>query len=394
MEMKHLFRSAGTALFVICFFFSNVYATDKGNFPVTPKMNSGKKWRIGYLEGGPYTNYPDNLRALVAAFSDLGWAKKPAFPPSADASDTKQLWSWISRNLKSDYIEFVQDAYWSNNWDESLRPKNRKIILERLNRKKDIDLMLAMGTWAGQDLANNDHSVPAIVISTSNPIASKISKSVNDSGYDHLNARVDPTRYERQVRIFYDIFKFKRLGVVLEKYTIEGRSYAAIDDIEKVAKEKGFKVITCNAPFSGVSKEEAQGSVLKCHEELAPKVDAVYITVHRGLSLQKMDKLLAPFMRYKTPTFSQLGTDEVKHGVLLSIARAGFKYVARFHAETIARIFNGAKPRDLEQLFEDPPRIAINLKTAQIIGYDPGVDILGSSDEVFESIASAKQVAQ
>jgi len=390
MEMKHLFKSAITALFIICFFFSNVYAIDKGNYPVTPKMNKGKKWRVGYLEGGPYGNYPDNLRALVAALSDLGWAKKPAFPPSADANDTKQLWSWISKNLKSDYLEFVQDAYWSNNWDDSLRPKNRQLIIERLNQKKDIDLMLAMGTWAGQDLANNEHSVPTIVMSTSNPIGSKIAKTVNDSGYDHLNARVDPTRYERQIRIFYDIFKFKRLGVVLEKDTVEGRTYAAIDDIEKVAREKGFKVITCNAPFSGVSKEEAQNSVLKCNEELAPKVDALYITVHRGVSLQKMDKLLAPFMRNKIPTFSQLGTDEVKHGVLLSIARAGFKYIARFHAETIAKIFNGAKPRDLEQLFEDPPRIAINLKTAKIIGYKPGVDILGSSDEVFKSIAVAK----
>jgi len=390
--MKHLFRSAITALFIICFLFPNVYATEKGNFPVTPKMNNGKKWRVGYLEGGSYGNYPDNLRALVGALSDLGWAKKPVFPPSADAADTKQLWSWISRNLKSDYLEFVQDAYWSNSWDDSLRPKNRKLILDRLNRKKDIDLMLAMGTWAGQDLANNEHSVPTIVLSTSNPVASKISKSISDSGYDHLNARVDPTRYERQVRIFYDIFRFKRLGVVLEKDTIEGRSYAAIDDIEKVAGEKGFKVITCNAPFSGsgISNEEAQRSVLKCHEELSPKVDAVYITVHRGVSLQKMDKLLTPFMRRKIPTFSQLGTEEVKHGVLLSIARAGFKYVARFHAETIARIFNGAKPRDLEQLFEDPPRIAINLKTARIIGYDPDVDILGSSDEVFDSIASAR----
>lgn len=388
--MKHLVKSAITALFIICFFFSNVYAADKGNYPVTPKMNNGKKWRIGYLEGGPYNNYPDNLRALVAAFSDLGWAKKPVFPPSVDPADTKQLWSWLSKNFKSDYIEFVQDAYWSNNWDDSLRIKTKNIILERLNRKKDIDLMLALGTWAGQDLANNEHSVPAIVMSTSNPVASKIAKNVSDSGYDHLNARVDPTRYERQVRIFYDIFKFKRLGVVLEKDTVEGRSYAAIDDIEKVAREKSFKIITCNAPFSGVSKEEALNSVLKCHEELAPKVDAVYITVHRGVSLQKMDKLLAPFMRKKIPTFSQLGTDEVKHGALLSIARAGFKYVARFHAETIAKIFNGAKPRDLDQFFEDPPRIAINLKTAQIIGYDPGVDILGSSDEVFDNIASAK----
>lgn len=389
--MNRFFKLSVVLLFLTGFFFSNVYAAKKENFPVTPKMNNGKKWRIGYLEGGSLPNYPDNLRALVTALSDLGWVKKPAFPPSADPADTKQLWSWISKNLKSDYLEFVQDAYWSNNWDDGLRPKNRQLILERLNQKKDINLMLAMGTWAGQDLANNEHAVPTIVMSTSNPIASKIAKSVNDSGYNHLNARVDPTRYERQIRIFYDIFHFKNLGVVLEQDTVEGRSYAAIDDIEKVAKELGFNVITCHAPFSGVITQEAVGrAVLKCHEELATKVDAVYVTVHRGVSLQKMDKLLTPFMRRKIPTFSQLGTDEVKHGVLLSIARAGFKYVARFHAETIARIFNGAKPRDLDQLFEDPPRIAINLKTARIIGYDPGVDILGSSDEVFESIAAAR----
>ena len=103
-----------------------------------------------------------------------------------------------------------------------------------------------------------------------------------------------------------------------------------------------------------------------------------------------MPQLMGHFLFNKIPTFSQRGTDEVKHGVLLSIARAGFKYVARFHAETIAKIFNGAKPRDLEQLFEDPPRIAINLKTAQIIGYDPTIDVLGFSDEVFEDIAAAK----
>lgn len=390
MEMKHLLKSAITGLFIICFFSSNVCAAEKGNYPVTPKTNNGKKWRIGYLEGGPYGNYPDNLKALVAALSDLGWAKKTSFPQPSDPADTKQLWAWISKNIKSDHLEFVHDAYWSDNWDDSLRLKNKKSVLERMNQKKDLDLMIAMGTWAGQDLANNDHSVPTVVMSTSNPIASKIAKSANDSGYNHVNARVDPTRYERQVRIFYDIFRFKRLGVVLEKDTIEGRTYAAIDDIEKVAKEKGFKVITCNAPFSGVSNEESQNAVLKCHKELAAKVDAVYITVHRGVSIQKMDKLLEPFMRGKIPTFSQLGTDEVRHGVLLSIARAGFKYVARFHAETIAKILNGAKPRDLDQLFEDPPRIAINLKTAQIIGYDPGVDILGSSDEVFENIAAAR----
>ena len=390
--MNRVFKSLIMLVCLTSFFFSNVYAAEKKNFPVTPKTNKGKKWRIGYLEGGPYENYPDNLRALVTALSDLGWAKKIDFPPPADATDTKYLWSWISQNVKSDYIEFVPDAYWSDNWDKDiLRPANKFAVIGRLNGKKDIDLMLAMGTWAGQDLANNDHSVPTVVMSTSNPVASYISISADDSGYDHLNARVDPTRYERQIRIFYDIFHFKNLGVVLEQDTVEGRSYAAIDDIEKAAKDLGFKVITCHAPFSGVITQEAvRSAVMKCHEELSRKADAVYITVHRGVTLPYMPQLISPFLSNKIPTFSQRGTDEVKHGALLSIARAGFKYVARLHAETTAKIFNGAKPRDLEQLFEDPPRIAINLKTAQIIGYDPTIDVLGFSDEVFEDIAAAR----
>jgi hypothetical protein len=70
----------------------------------------------------------------------------------------------------------------------------------------------------------------------------------------------------------------------------------------------------------------------------------------------------------------------------MSISQAGFKYIGRFHAEIIAKVFNGAKPRQLEQLFEEPPRIAINLKTAEIIGYDPPVDVLGAADEIYQEI--------
>ena len=70
--MNRVFKSLIMLVFLTGFFFSNVYAVEKKNFPVTPKTNKGKKWRVGYLEGGPYENYPDNLRALVTAFSDLG----------------------------------------------------------------------------------------------------------------------------------------------------------------------------------------------------------------------------------------------------------------------------------------------------------------------------------
>ena len=90
--------------------------------------------------------------------------------------------------------------------------------------------------------------------------------------------------------------------------------------------------------------------------------------------------------RNKIPTFSQSGAREVSYGILASLSRAGYKYVGRFHAETIAKVFNGAMPNQLNQLYEEPPKIALNLKTAEIIGFDPPIVLLGATDEFFDDI--------
>ena len=377
------------AVFTLSVAVSLAFAEKK--FSVHPnKINKGKRIHIGYLEGGPFYNYPPNLIAFVLGLAELGWLETPDIPPRKDEADAKSVWQWLAHNVKSDYVEFVPDAFYCSNWDIKFRATQREKVIKRLKTKQDIDFMIAMGTWAGQDLANNEHHTPVMVFSSSDPIRSKIVKSVEDSGYDHVHARVDPTRYERQVRLFHDIIGFKKLGVAYED-SFEGRTYAAISDIEKVAKERNFEIVRCFSKNQVPDIQMANDSVVKCHEELAPKVEAVYLTNQTGVNIYNMKRLLEPLMKFKIPTFSQIGSRDVRYGVLLSIAQANFKYVGRFHAETAARIFNGAKPRDLKQLFEDPPKISINLRTAQIIGYDPPVDILGAADEIYQDIEEPTQ---
>ena len=80
--------------------------------------------------------------------------------------------------------------------------------------------------------------------------------------------------------------------------------------------------------------------VITCNEELSRKVDAVFITVHRGINPKRMHAVVAPFLAHEIPTWSQRGPEEVKMGVLFSISRGGFNAVGRFHAEVMARIFN------------------------------------------------------
>ena len=361
----------------------SVLAKDN-KYKTTPLLNNGKKWRIGYYEGGPYINYPVNLVTLVKGLNELGWMGTISIDERENSTDSRAVWDELSK-AKSQYIQFVPDAYWSANWDKTVRVKNNENAIKRL-QSGDIDFMIAMGTWAGQDLANNNHSVPTMVVSVSDPVASNIVKSAEDSGYNHVHAKCDPTRYINQIKLFHNMFSFKKLGIVYEN-TVEGRSYAAIADVEKVAKDRGFEIVKCEAPnFSGVDEKEAIKAVIRCHEQLAPKVDAVYVTVHRGIVREYMPEIMAPLFKYKIPTFSMRGPEEVERGVLLSISRERFVSVGRYHAEIMAQIFNGAKPRELDQIFMDPKTIVVNIKTAEIIGYIIPPAFLKVTDKVFNGV--------
>jgi ABC-type uncharacterized transport system substrate-binding protein len=366
------------------------FAVDKKEFSSMPKTNQGNKWRIAYLEGGDYENYYKYLAGTVSGLIDLGWIDKIEIPKFKDES-SKNLWNWLSSKISSKYVEFIKDGYYSANWDEQLRKQQKHKLIQRLNQKKDIDLIIAMGTWAGVDLANNEHNVPTIIMSTSDPVGSGIIASIDDSGFDHVHARVDPFRYERQVKIFHDLIKFKKLGVAYEN-SIAGKSYAAIDLVEKVSKERNFEIISCHTISDTSDQAAADKSFLECFEELTHKeVDAIYVTVQGGVNSNTIPIIVKEAIMHKVPTFSQFGSKEVKYGLLLSISRSGdFKPAGRFFASTIGQVFNNAKPRKLNQKFEEDQKLAINIQTAEKLGLYLHADILAATDEFYQEIETPK----
>ncbi len=392
--MQRLFSRSLTC-FILTLVFIFLYsgfpcrAAAKNTFATTPRLNNGQKWTIGYLQGGDYGSYQRSLAALVKGLMRLGWIETSPLPKPPNDKDTRQLWHWLANDMQSKYIRFPEDCWYSADWDKDKRAALKKRLINRLNADKNtIDLMLAMGTWAGQDLATNDHHVPTVVGSTTDPIASGIIKSADNSGCDHIIAKVDPERHKRQVTLFHKIFRFKKLGIVYED-SPEGRGFSGVNSVYEVASRLHFNVEKCEARFNGIERKQAEKNVVDCYKALAPKVDAVYLVRHPGVNLTNLPDILAPLIARKIPTFAQGLSDEVAHGVLLSISLADFSYIGDFYAKTIAKIFNGAKPCQLPQRFQNPPKIAINLKTAQLIGYDPSVDIVGAADEIFTDIAVA-----
>jgi len=157
---------------------------------------------------------------------------------------------------------------------------------------------------------------------------------------------------------------------------------------DNIAKERGVEVVHCFTQSDIADQKVAGESVRRCFNELAQNnVDAIYVTVQGGVNSENIPRLVEITNKNRIPTFSQFGSKEVKTGFLLSISRSGgFRPAGRFFAATAAQIFNGAKPRQLNQVFEEAQKIAINLKTAEIIGFYLHADILAAADEIYREI--------
>lgn len=352
-----------------------------------PVLNNGKKWRIGYYEGGPWQDYRESLKAVVEGLMERGWIEKQTLPQVSisDQPATFFLWNWMALSLNSRYIEFMADAFWTSDWKEDARKISRETCIQSLKDGR-VDLMFAMGTWAGQDLANNSHAIPTMVMSTTDPVQTGIIKSAEDSGLDHVHARCDPTRRQRQIRLFNDIIKFKRIGVVCDDKDPIGKVMAHLNELEEIGRERGFDVVTCSASENQKSLQASVDGYRACIRKLAPEVDAFYLSDNRGTEADMLLETIQPLLKHKVPTWSARGSKLVARGALLSVARENFDFIAPFYASVVARIFNGVKPRDIPQIFKDKMRLAINLETAKTIGYQIPPNVLKVADIVYDKI--------
>jgi ABC-type uncharacterized transport system substrate-binding protein len=349
----------------------------------SPSKAESRTKVIGYYQGGEYSDYQSILIETIRGLMQLGVIESKNIPDFPEDS-ANQIWSWLSENADSDRVRFSKEHFYTADWDDHKRDFLNKKILKSLN-SGEVDLMIAMGTWAGQDLANGQHTTDTLVISASEPVLAGIVPSVDDSGFEHIHATMDPDRYHRQLVLFHQFVGFKKLGVAYED-SVEGRSYSAVDIIEATAKELNFEIVPCYSVSDTHIQEKANESFLGCIDTLSQTTDAIYLTAQGGLNSTTLPVTVQLLNERHIPTFSQSGGSEVKKGVLMSLSQAGFKYVGHFHAETIDKVLKGARPGHLSQVFQEPPGLALNLKTAKDIGFNPPIVLLGMADELYNKI--------
>jgi ABC-type uncharacterized transport system substrate-binding protein len=196
---------------------------------------------------------------------------------------------------------------------------------------------------------------------------------------------MDPYRFKRQIEIFYDVFKFKSLGVVFDD-DVAGRNFAAIDDVMEIAKEYKFKVVTENiqqSPKYGANKAQFSVDLEDAYARLATKVDAIYVGLFVGRDPNLMPQILSPLTKKKIPVFAQQSSD-VSSGALMALTRQSFAALGGFNSRAMVRILKGEQASNVSQIYEDSPNIMINLDVAKAIGFRPRFELLLAADKIIK----------
>lgn len=372
--MPETFRTFRSLLFVLLF----LLLAGSGHAQAEEKV-----WRVLYVEGGPFSNYQQTLAQTARGLEKLGLIDNGQVSIPKDTESTSSMWLWLADHARG-RIKFLRDGHYSAEWDAVARKSIRESIIERVRNRKDVDMIIAMGTWSGLDMCSEDLGIPVFSMSVTDAVSAGIVDSAEDSGKDNVHAQLEPGRFRRQISMFHEIFHFKKLGVPFED-TPEGRNTAAMDEIEQTAKDLGIELVLRSAPLDLPDPEMAFKNLQKCVQELSREADALYLT-YTSTAMDRIPELMVPVIEAGIPSFAQAGPQLVEYGVLMSLAQASFADIGQFEADAIAAVIGGKKPREVSQIFEPELGLAINLKTAMRIGWNPPLEILAAVDEIYQQI--------
>lgn len=352
----------------------------------TKPVKRERKQRIAVIQSDDYYEYFEAFTEIYRGFEALGWIKDTDILRKKLHNMNDTLIEDLQNYDYSDYIEFKPEYYYSFKADEkNAEDKRFKKLVEKI-KNNEVDLVISLGTMATQILLSQPgYKSATLMDAITDPIGSGLVKSIQDSGQDNLTARIDTDQYLRQVKLFYDVVNFKKMGIIYEN-SENGRSYAAVDYVEKIAKEKNFEIIRDNGALAEPSEEELQKGYrmyLEAMDRVCPKSDAVFLGVSGGLEDANMPNVVKRLVKYKIPSFTMEGSYMVRKGAMIGVSG---KEMGMYDAVKAVKILNGVKPRELSQKYEKMPKISLNLKMAELIGYDIPVDIIKSADEIYNTI--------
>lgn len=372
-----------------------------GFFSYANAESDKKVFRYAYFEAYPFTTFQGTYKALkekvlIERGLDKELVEVAYFSPGRGC---KEEWNTVAKMLlERDDVDFLL-IFGTAATDVMLSFSYPEIFCKTEEQKESAACKGVLGL--SEEVRKGFKLKPMFSSGVSDAVKSGfvVSKNEHHSGVDNFNIRIVPNRYKRMFEIFYDEVGFNKLGLLYYD-TPSGRNYTNLKDAYSVAEQRiregqrGFEIIEEKLPSDNYTNEDCRWGI----ENLIKKgIDAFYIPSLTCFEWKKDDPetLLKRLLEKKVKTFARQGSEDVKAGAMLGFSSVDFTGRANFLIEHIIKVLKeDVSPRELIMEDNAPPKIALNLEAAEKCEHDFSFDILGASDEIYQSIELPKEEAE
>ncbi len=293
------------------------------------------------------------------------------------------------------YRGFTEGLKKSTQWENiSIELYNAKTDLSALDKKireigkrKDIDLIFAMGTQSAKKLSDKIKHIPIIFTVVGSPIDAGVVKDWKSSG-TNITGIGTPYQITKSIAQAYNIAKFNSIGIT---YLAGSPNHeAAVKEIKEFCKKNGITFIYDATPFKqpdgkpfpdDVVKEQIKRSL----DYVLPKVDVFY--VQASLTYEKNFTIFRrAFQKYKIPSIGELIF--IRKGIVMGVGPNDYIFGEQAADYAIKILFDGVAPSKLPIDIGTKFTILVNIEAAKVVDFPTSliIPILNSADAIYQKI--------
>lgn len=189
------------------------------------------------------------------------------------------------------------------------------------------------------------------------------------------SATFEQTNIDEAIDIFHDAVGFDHLAILLDSLTVETIPGLAADKADAVGSRLGVE--TTVVPF--------RDSVASALDALPADADAVLVGPLLRLDDAAIRSLAEGLIELGLPSFALIGRSELANGLLMTSGgreEDAVRYSRRL-ALNVQRILLGDDPAEIDVRIAEPQRLAINMQTAEAIGFYPRYAVLMDAEQLY-----------
>ena len=334
------------------------------------------------VTGGGYSRYQHILQATARGLARLDVIEDGDVEIPEGSLSTEEMWTWLAQEARGNRLVFVEDGHYSYEWLPEERTAVKAEVLRRLKERKDVDIIFTLGTEASEDMRGAVDDLPVLSLGSSDPLATGLVASINDTGKDNFHALVTTDYFDWQLERYHAIFHFKRLGLLVAE---SRRKKCGAEDARAFCVRRGIDLIEVYYDEKEDNPQEnyqrLYGGLLKL---IDARIDAICLPYFMCPN-ERFPEFLEVLTSRGIPSFTQEGHEVVSRGILLGIDNTDLEGYGLTEAHVIDRVLKGDKPRTIDLRVAQNQGLLINLKTAMQMGWQPPLGLLVSVEGTYST---------